>query len=115
MERTYFDNFDLAGACYYDLPLVFNKLKVGTLLTLRTEPENRYDEYAIAIYFKKHKIGFVPATENQQLSKLLQAGVNVFEARVQTIKPDAHPAHQIRVVLYIVKAGERFYEENLYK
>lgn len=104
MERIYFDHFYVAGANYYDLPLVFDQLKIGTPLALTPEPDNRYDEHAVALYFDTHKLGFVPRSDNRALALLLKAGVDVFEVRIQTLDPHAQPAQQVRVVLYILKS-----------
>ncbi len=102
MEHIYFDSFNMAGGNYYELPIVFQKLKIGKKLRLVSEPDNRYDEFAVAIYFKDHKIGFVPRNSNRKLALLLKAGVDVFDARVQSIHPEEHPANQLDVVLYIL-------------
>lgn len=103
MERIFFDHFPLAGATYYDLPLVFKQMEIGDQLTLKAETDNRYDEFAIAIYYQEHKIGFVPRDCNEHLSKLLQLGLDIFDARIQTLCPNAHPSEQVHVVLHLVK------------
>lgn len=53
MERLCFADFHLAGFIYWDGPFVFDKLKLGTKLTLKREMDNRYDAEAVAVYFEK--------------------------------------------------------------
>lgn len=56
-----------------------------TVLTLKREPNNEYDEFAIAIYFKEVRIGYVPADMNIVCSRLLDAG-KMFFCRVVSKK-----------------------------
>ena len=46
----------------------------GDALTLRAEPENRYDADAVAVFHKWQKIGFVPAG-SQWLAEALASGL----------------------------------------
>ncbi|PTN09606.1 HIRAN domain-containing protein [Mangrovibacterium marinum] len=101
MERIHYKNFSVAGFSYYEGVLVFNKLKIGTKLTLRAEPDNKYDPLAVAIYYKRHKLGFVPRNSNYSLAKLLGAGHRIFETRVQYVDQTASPEDQLGVVVFI--------------
>ena len=101
MERKHFDHFNIAGFTYYEGVLAFKQLEIGTELMMKPEPENRYDENAVAIYFKKHKLGFVPRKSNKALAALLNAGQNIFEMRVHQIAPDAYPEQQVLVTVFV--------------
>lgn len=103
MDRIFFDHFPVAGTVYYDLPLVFTNMQIGDRLILKPEPNNRYDEFAVAIYFGDHKIGFVPRDCNEHLSKFLQLGLNIFDARIQSLCTDALPAEQVHVAIHLLK------------
>lgn len=102
MKREHLSNFNLAGFTYYDGPFCFKKLKIGKKLKLVLEPNNPYDSNAVAIYYKEHKLGFIPKTENKFPSKLLRAGLNCLEAVVQRKDAAEHPENQIQIVLYLV-------------
>ncbi len=98
----HFDNFHIAGFTYYDGIDVFNKLEIGTELSLKAEPNNKYDIYAVALYYKNYKLGYIPHGNNKYVSKFLNLGhTNLFEAKINRISPDEHPEHQIGVVLKI--------------
>ncbi len=99
--NSFFASFNLAGFMYYDGVEVFNELKIGTPLQLVPEPENRHDEYAIALYYNKRKLGFVPRGENKTISKLLYFGHDMFTAKINRLSPDEHPNNQVGVVVRV--------------
>lgn len=50
-------------------------LTTGAKLILRREPENKFDENAIAVYDNsENHLGYVPKTQNPILARLLDAG-----------------------------------------
>lgn len=51
------------------------------VLTMKREPNNQYDQFAIAIYCDTIRIGFVPAEMNLVCSRLMDAG-KLFFCRV---------------------------------
>lgn len=101
MTRRHFDHFNIAGFTYYEGAIAFENLKVGTEVRLLHEADNIYDENAVAIYYKEHKLGFVPRANNKPIAELLRAGVNVFDARVQRCNPETHPENQVQVIVYV--------------
>ena len=101
--NSYYSNFNIAGFMYYNGADVFTELKIGRELKLLPEPENRHDEYAVAIYYKESKLGFVPRGENKSISKLLYFGHDVFTAKINRISPAEHPNNQVGVVVKIVE------------
>ena len=101
MDR-HFDDFHIAGFTYHDGVDVFNELKIGTELTFIAEPENKYDSYAVAIYFGKSKLGYIPHGKNKYISKFLNFGhTGLFDVKINRISPEEHPEHQISVVVKI--------------
>lgn len=48
------------------------------MLTMKREPNNAYDKFAIAIYLDNIRIGFVPAEMNLVCSRLMDAGKMFF-------------------------------------
>lgn len=107
-SKRHYGHFHLAGLTYWDGAAVFAKLRIGTLLTLRREAENRFDPYAVAIYYGKHKLGFVPRGENHELSKFLEMGyTSIFECRINRLSPDADPEHQVGLVVHLLPATKK--------
>jgi hypothetical protein len=102
----HFEHFSIAGFTYNEGAMVFNDLTIGTELQLVAEPENRFDKNAVAIYYGDKKLGFIPRSNNREISKDLNAGYNVFKAIIQRISPTVVPEDQIGVIVFIVKNVE---------
>lgn len=107
MERRHFINFDIAGFTYWDGTLAFQELIIGTKLQLRREEDNKFAPYAVAIYYKDYKLGFIPRDKNKEISKLCEQGyTGIFDARINRISQDEHPENQIGVIIYIKKCND---------
>jgi hypothetical protein len=101
-KKRHYIHFDIAGFTYWEGCLVLNELKVGTKLTLVREEDNKFDPYAVAVYLEETKLGFIPRTENHEISKFLELGhTDLFDARVNRISPDQDPENQVGVIVYI--------------
>lgn len=101
-QRRHYTTFHIAGFSYWDGCIVFNELKIGTELTLQREEDNKFDPYAVAIYYGEHKLGFIPRNENHEISKFLELGhTDLFELRINRITPDAQPESQVGVIVYL--------------
>ncbi len=101
-QRRHYINFDIAGFSYWDGCEVFNELKIGTELKILREEDNKFDPYAVAIYYGESKLGFVPRNANHDISKFLELGhAHLFEVRINRVSPDAHTENQIGVIVYI--------------
>ena len=102
MNDRHLSTFHIAGFTYYDGIDVFKNLKIGKELSLKAEPENRFDPNAVAIYYQENKLGFVPTGENELIRKFLNLGyTDLFEVKINQVSPDAYPEKQIRVVVRI--------------
>lgn len=100
--------FLIAGFKNYDGPTVLGKLKPGKRLNLVPEPDNPYDPNAIALHYKKTKLGFVPRGENELMALMFHYGHNeVFEARVLQVNPEADPWKQVLVGIYVTDARKQ--------
>jgi hypothetical protein len=103
MKRKYFSHFNIAGFTYYEGAIVFEELQIGTILELKSEPDNKFDDNAVAIYYKEHKLGFVPRNNNQAIRSILDCGFNIFEARIQVKRREEYPERQISVIIYVIQ------------
>ena len=70
----------MAGRKYHDADEVWDKLKVGTLLQLERDLDNRYDPDAVAVIYNDTEldesfcIGYIPRTDNETLAAFLEMG-----------------------------------------
>jgi hypothetical protein len=110
-KKLFFKECHLAGRKYHDVDEVWNELKVGTVLKLVRDADNRYDVNAVEVVYERvcencrgeseeFLLGYIPSGENDQIALLLDAGWdNIFECRINKITPDAHPEQQIRLTI----------------
>ena len=102
IKHRHYMNFDIAGFTYWDGALVLCDLKPGKKVRLEREEDNKFDPYAIAIWYGDSKLGFVPREDNHELSKFLEMGYeDIFDARIQRVAPEEHPEHQVSVIIYL--------------
>jgi hypothetical protein len=71
------------------------------VLTMKREPNNEYDKFAIAIYCDNIRIGFVPAEMNLVCSRLMDAG-KLFFCRVVS-KDWKNKWLKIRANIYMIE------------
>lgn len=102
MDNRHFSNFHIAGFTYYNGVDVFAELKIGTELNLKAEPNNRHDENAVAIYYHDTKLGYIPKTLNEAISKLVRCGyADVFEVKINQVNPETYPEKQVSVLVRV--------------
>ena len=98
---------NVAGQSHWDIAEVFGELKVGSKLKLKAEPDNPYDPHAVAVYFHKTKIGFVPRSGNATISQLLAFGHrDVFRAYVLSIDPTDDLEHRVTMRVDVTDARD---------
>lgn len=109
-KKKYFMDCRLAGRKYHDADDVWEKLKIGTVLELRHDLDNRYDKDAVAVMYhnsdddEDYCIGYIPATDNEVIAAILEMGwTDMFECRISKINPDAHPEQQIHLTIKILR------------
>lgn len=103
MERKrHYLNTHIAGFTYWQGAEVFNKLSIGVVLRLERDLENKHDPYAVAIYFEDFKLGYIPRTENKEISKFLEMGyTDIFETRINRVSKENLPELQIGIVVHL--------------
>jgi HIRAN domain len=104
VAELYLSSFPVRGLPFNDYDAVSDNLKTGTLLTLKREPQNSHDSYAISVCHGTHKIGYLPREHNHIPARLLDAGY-ALNARILRHDADAGYADEVlRAGLYLVKA-----------
>lgn len=108
MTHIHFLHSHLAGFSFGEGVFVFDQLKIGTELTLQPEPENRYDANAVALYFDKYKLGYLPRSTNREISKFLNAGyTDLFTVKINRISPDQEPENQIGITIFLKQKPQK--------
>jgi hypothetical protein len=65
----------LAGFQYYAGKQIWNELRDEDELTLRREPDNRYDSRAVEINWRDYKLGYIPRRDNTVIAQLMDRKV----------------------------------------
>lgn len=106
--KLYYKECRVAGRQYYEAAEVWDKLKVGDLLELEHEADNRHDADAVAVLYRDpdtdelFQLGYVPRGENHELALFLQMGhAPIFECRLARKNPDEHYEQQLTIVIKI--------------
>ncbi len=68
-----------------EIETIEDKIVPEKVLILKRDPNNKFDEFAIAVYCENIRIGFVPAELNLVCSRLMDAG-KLFFCRVVSKK-----------------------------
>ena len=100
-QEIFVINVFVAGTGYCDkIVEVQEYITPGMQLTMRRHPENEVDEFAIGIYHKDIRIGWVPMKDNLVMARLMDAG-KMFTCKVVRIDPDERWP-KINVSIYMV-------------
>lgn len=86
----------LAGAQYHALDEVREGLRVGDLLTLVREPDNRHDRRAIRVEWRGRKLGYLPRAANRVVAAALDRGEPLV-ARIATLRDDPDPWRRVEI------------------
>jgi hypothetical protein len=107
-KKKYFMDCHLAGLQYHDADEIWDKLKVGTVLNLERDLDNRHDKDAVAVVYhneednEDYTIGYIPRDNNDTIASILEMGwTDIFECRISKINPDAHLEYQVHLTIKI--------------
>ena len=98
--RAMVNRFSVAGFRYYQGKTVINWLNPGDRLTLKAEPGNPHDSFAVEIFHGRTKLGYVPRSDNKHISRLLQAQAEVI-CEVDKGMPDSTPWSVVTVKVFM--------------
>lgn len=67
----------ITGLTFFNVLKIWNKLQVGTLLTLKRDINNQYDSNAIQILYNREQIGWVEKKDNVEIALPLEQGIMI--------------------------------------
>ncbi len=91
----------LAGFNYYSAELVWSKLQVGDELILRRQPHNPYDHKAVEVFWRRHKLGYLPRVDNSAISQMMGRGQSL-RAYISWLNVDDNPWKRIGINVELV-------------
>ena len=89
----------MAGFRYYNGPQLINKMEIGDTIKLVREPNNKYDNKAIALYFQNNKIGFIPQMDNQVICNMMDANMILLNAEISYVNPKKDSWEQLEIIV----------------
>jgi hypothetical protein len=101
LTKTMVNRFPVAGFQYYQGESVIGVLRPSDTLTLKAEPTNPHDYYAVEIFADRAKLGYVPRTDNKHISRMLRDGINL-ACEVDEAVPGASPWDTLRVKVFML-------------
>lgn len=100
-QEIFVINVFVAGTGYCErINEVMEFLQAGMQLTMRRHPDNEVDEFAVGIWHKDVRIGWVPMKDNLVIARLMDAG-KLFNCKVVSVQPGGKWP-KINVSIYMV-------------
>jgi len=93
---------NIAGLQYYKGIENINNFKINDEVQLIREPNNKYDRNAIAIYWNKLKIGFIPRSKNLIIKNLIDGGQNLYSC-INQINKEESVWEKIEINIYLIE------------
>ncbi len=88
----------VAGLQYHDGEIIWSQLQETDSLQLVREPGNAHDENAVAVYWKRYKLGYLPRTENTTISQMLDRN-EYLTAHVTKLKESRNPWARVQLAV----------------
>ena len=92
--------FHIAGYIFYDGEKIEQRIKKGTVLTLRSEKDNPHDKNAVEILMNNYKLGYIPQYCNEVISNMLVNEVKLYSI-AESISRDNPSWKRIEVGIYL--------------
>ena len=64
----------IAGTSFRKLDKVQDDLNETVLLEMKREGDNEFDHFAVALWFRDNKVGYIPKDKNEVVARLMDAG-----------------------------------------
>ncbi|MCL2020974.1 MAG: HIRAN domain-containing protein [Betaproteobacteria bacterium] len=91
----------LAGSQFHALARLAGKIQAGDSLTLRREPDNRFDANAVRVEWQDEMLGYVPRRENRAVAAAMDRG-ELLDGRVVRFAPDdPDPWQRLRLEIWL--------------
>jgi hypothetical protein len=90
------------GFQYHRGPAVLHRLRLGDVLQLVREPDNEYDEHAVAVHWNGQQLGYLPREENHTMAVMLDRKIRL-NATISALHPKAPVWAQCEVTVGLIQ------------
>ena len=105
LKRVLIYRHHVAGFQYAEGMKLIHEMKEGDELLLVREPENTFDPDAVAVYWRQHRIGYVPAADNEMPNHFLLHGL-MLHARIEKLSRTSKPWQICEAGIYLLYPKE---------
>lgn len=95
-ERLLIQESPVAGFQYHAGESVWHRLVVGDVIGLERQPGNRYDNQAVAVYWRDRQLGYLPRVENTAVAQMLDRRVSL-RASIVGLRESTNPWARVRI------------------
>ena len=93
----------LAGFQYHRAEGIWPFLRPGLELRLRREPWNRHDPLAVAVYYRREKLGYLPRADNAAVARWLDQG-RMLRASIAGLADSGYPRSRVQLRVQLARA-----------
>jgi hypothetical protein len=90
----------LAGYSYHSAKTHWAEFATGDALALVREPDNPHDTNAVAVFWRSHKLGYVPRTQNSALAWAMDRGEQL-SARISALRAERNPRKRVEFEVFV--------------
>lgn len=94
-RRVLIQQSAVAGFQFHEGEFVFARMKLGDRLNFRRDPNNRFDQRAVQVYWQDTQLGFVPRRDNVAISQMLERG-EPLTASITALRESENPWDRVR-------------------
>lgn len=100
VNDIYLNSPYIAGFQYYKGEEMENELKENDTLILKREAQNPHDYFAVEVFRKNAKLGYLPRSDNKIIARMMDQGLQL-KAQIRNIAPGAHPYQRVKMRVYL--------------
>lgn len=102
-NRLHLQDCRIAGSHHYACHAVLPRLRVGDIVRLRRQPDNAHDDRAIEVFWRGHKLGYLPRLDNAAAASLADRG-HTLRAEIIGIDDPAQEWEPVRLRVWVTPA-----------
>jgi hypothetical protein len=102
--RLHLQDCRIAGSHHYDCHKVLAHLRVGDALRLRRQSENPHDQRAIEVFWRQHKLGYLPRLDNAAAASLADRA-HALRAEIIGVDDPGEEWEPVRLRVWVIQTG----------
>ncbi len=88
----------IAGTSFRKFDKVETELDCKVRLEMKREADNKFDKCAIALWYNRTKVGYIPKDKNEVISRLMDAGKQFYS----TIQAKEYEGNWLKLLIQVI-------------